>query len=41
MNRPSRPRAGYDDEYERNVGLIADLKIIFATVGVVLRGTGV
>ena len=34
-------RAGYDDDYERNLSFAGDIKIIAATVGVVLKGTGV
>jgi len=34
-------RAGYDSSYWANMGLRTDLAILVATVGVVLRGTGV
>lgn len=33
-------RADFDAEYERNLSFFSDLKILFATVGVVLRATG-
>lgn len=33
-------RAEYDAEYERNLSFFKDLRILFATVGVVLRATG-
>lgn len=33
-------RAEFDAEYERNLSLFRDLKILLATVGVVLRATG-
>lgn len=33
-------RAEFDAEYERNLSFFRDLKILFATVGVVLRATG-
>ncbi len=33
-------RAEFDAEYERNLGFFKDLKILLATVGVVLRATG-
>lgn len=33
-------RADFDAEYERKVSLITDAKVMMATVGVVLRGTG-
>lgn len=33
-------RAEFDTAYERNVSLATDIKLLFATVGVVLRGTG-
>lgn len=33
-------RADYDAEYERNLSFVRDLKILLATVGVVLRATG-
>ena len=34
------PPAEVDAEYERNLSFFSDLKILFATVGVVLRATG-
>ena len=33
-------RADFDAEYERNLSFLRDLKILMATVGVVLRATG-
>lgn len=33
-------RAEFDSDYERSLSLFKDLKILFATVGVVLRATG-
>jgi lipopolysaccharide/colanic/teichoic acid biosynthesis glycosyltransferase len=33
-------RAEYDDAYEANVSLVADIKVLAATVGVVVNGTG-
>lgn len=33
-------RAHYDDAYNRNLSLREDIKILFRTIGVVLRGTG-
>lgn len=33
-------RAEYDDAYEANVSLVADIKVLVATVGVVVNGTG-
>ncbi|MDJ1016647.1 MAG: sugar transferase, partial [Paracoccaceae bacterium] len=33
-------RAVYDDQYFGKVSLLADLSILFVTIGVVLRGTG-
>jgi exopolysaccharide production protein ExoY len=33
-------RAEFDADYERNLSLVTDLKILLATVGVVLRATG-
>jgi lipopolysaccharide/colanic/teichoic acid biosynthesis glycosyltransferase len=33
-------RADFDAEYERNLSLVMDLKILLTTVGVVLRATG-
>ncbi|MDO5631460.1 MAG: sugar transferase [Paracoccus sp. (in: a-proteobacteria)] len=33
-------RAWYDEEYDRNLSFMTDLSILFATVRVVLRGTG-
>lgn len=33
-------RAGYDTAYEQSLSLVTDLKILVATVGVVLKGTG-
>jgi lipopolysaccharide/colanic/teichoic acid biosynthesis glycosyltransferase len=33
-------RAEFDAEYERNLSFVRDLKILLATVGVVLRATG-
>ena len=33
-------RAKYDSEYERNLSLMLDVKILFRTVGVVMKATG-
>jgi len=33
-------RAEYDREYDRNVSLATDLRVIFRTIAVVVRGTG-
>lgn len=33
-------RAEYDDAYEANVSLVGDIKVLAATVGVVVNGTG-
>ena len=33
-------RAGYDMKYARSLGLMADLRIVFRTISVVLRATG-
>jgi lipopolysaccharide/colanic/teichoic acid biosynthesis glycosyltransferase len=33
-------RAGYDDRYERDVSLATDIRVLFATLRAVARGTG-
>ena len=33
-------RAEFDADYERNLSFVTDIKVLLATVGVVLRGTG-
>ena len=33
-------RAGYDTAYEESLSLPTDLKILFGTVGVMVKGTG-
>ena len=33
-------RAGYDSRYAAKLSLLTDLRVLFATVRVVLRGTG-